>query len=611
MRFLVLFFLFSQFILAQNSKLDSIQNLLLSPISLEDRVDIYHKLSYYYLPQDYDLSVLYADSSYRFSISLGDTFRIADAIDLYAKLKLRRGDSDSARYYYSQYENLFGGFSNSAYIENEAFLLGELGVLFFYKSNFDSALYYFEESIEKNTILNNQNVVARMQSNIGSILYHQEQYDQALQHFKSAQLIFEGAVKDTLALLNVLNNTGLIFHDLEDYPKAISYFERGIHLANQVNSDISLEMLFLNLGSVYFMLDDFEVALNYFEQSLAIKKKNKIPFGINLERIASVYFKTGFFNKSKERYLAAIAEFNKYEDEIHIFNAQLGLADVYEHFNQNEKALYLLEEVLRANEVNENKSNFLSIYKQLMHLSFLIEDIDRASLYSSLFLESSDSINNLTIRNKVYEVEHKHQLNQKQNEFLILQQQSAIDTYYWQKLLFGVLFLFLLILLVLMLIIFRSRVLAKNLLVAELQNTVKNKEILNNTMLLAKQKEAANIFINDLKELKKELTVANLALLEDKILNSIRIEYSWDEYLKLFNSINPGFHKNLKNKGIELSSSEKRLCALVSQGHTINEIANITSLLPASVGKARIRLRKKLQLSSTDDLCEYLNTLKI
>ena len=149
MRFLVLFFLFSQFMLAQNSKLDSIQNLLLSPISLEDRVDIYHKLSYYYLPQDYDLSVLYADSSYRFSISLGDTFRIADAIDLYAKLKLRRGNSDSARYYYSQYENLFGGFSNSAYIENEDFLLGELGVLFFYKSNFDSALYYFAESIEK------------------------------------------------------------------------------------------------------------------------------------------------------------------------------------------------------------------------------------------------------------------------------------------------------------------------------------------------------------------------------------------------------------------------------------------------------------------------------
>ena len=229
MRFIILFlFAFSQFSLAQNHQLDSIQKVLLTSDSPEQKADIYKKLAYYYMPQDYGLALLYADSSFYISQSIGDTIMLADSYSLYATLKLRRGDFDAAQKNYNSYEELFEGFANSKYLANEAFLTGELGVFHYYKSNLDSALIFFNKSIEVNTTLNNENVVARMQSNIGTILYHDEQYDQALVYFRNAQAIFESSVKDSIALLNVFNNIGLIFNDLSDPSKAIDYFNKGI-----------------------------------------------------------------------------------------------------------------------------------------------------------------------------------------------------------------------------------------------------------------------------------------------------------------------------------------------------------------------------------------------
>ena len=610
MRFIILFlFAFSQFSLAQNHQLDSIQKVLLTSDSPEQKADIYKKLAYYYMPQDYGLALLYADSSFYISQSIGDTIMLADSYSLYATLKLRRGDFDAAQKNYNSYEELFEGFANSKYLANEAFLTGELGVFHYYKSNLDSALIFFNKSIEVNTTLNNENVVARMQSNIGTILYHDEQYDQALVYFRNAQAIFESSVKDSIALLNVFNNIGLIFNDLSDPSKAIDYFNKGIDLAEKLNSDINLEMLYLNLGTSLVGQKKYDLALNLFEKSLVIKKKNQIPYGINLERIASLYFMKGLLNESKKFYTSSIAEMNKYQDEIHLLDAQLGLVNVHLELKEYTKAVVVLEEALTKVDTDKRDQKLLSIYKQLMQTYLLVENIEKSKYYSELFLVVNDFVNDITITGKVYEMESSFQLAQKENEVLILQQSNKIERNYWQKLLLGSVGIGLFILAILLIIIFRSSTLSKNFKIIELENKEKNTEILNNTMLLAKQNESAANFLLDLKELKTDFSLTNLSTLQDKIKTSVSIENSWDEYLSSFYLLNPRFIRNLKSLNIELSSSEKRLSALVIQGLTLTEIGNIINIAPSSVGKARIRLRKKLMLKSSDDLGEFLVSL--
>ena len=149
----------------------------------------------------------------------------------------------------------------------------------------------------------------------------------------------------------------------------------------------------------------------------------------------------------------------------------------------------------------------------------------------------------------------------------------------------------------------------KNVKIIELENATKNKEILHNTMLLSKRNQDASNFLNELDELNKDLSSTNLIALQNRIKTSAKIEDSWYEYLTAFTKINPNFNENLNSRNIVLTTSEKRLCALVAQGLTIGEISNVINITPSSVSKARTRLRKKLELDSGDDLKDYLNSI--
>ena len=609
MRILILLVLVSQLLLAQNAKLDSTLSELRATDSPSEKAKIYTKLSYYYMSQDYDLASLYADSAYAVSSTLNDTFHLASSYGLLAQLKMRQGDQDSALYYYSKYSHLFDDFSNQAYLSSEAYLVGELGVVYYYKSMFDSARYYFDLAIDKNLQLGNQNIAARMQSNIGSILYNNADYDQALTYFRDAQLIFESDIPDTLALINVVNNIGLIFSDLHNYDKAIDYFETGINLSKLINSPINTEMLFLNIGTAHFELRDNDKALNYFEESLAIKKRNKIPFGINLNNIAQVYLDNGLLDSAKLYFIDAIKEYNKHGVKFHLIDAQESLATLCMELQEYDNAHKILLEVLQSIDPNDRPHRYLSLYQQLLQVSIHLEDSQSAYRYYNLFTSLNDSIRELSISEKVYEIESKYQLTQKESEIIIFQQKSVIELRKRQIIIFLTSIFILLILIVVLYLSLRAKNLLKNVKIVELENATKNKEILHNTMLLSKRNQDANNFLNELDELNKDLSSINLIALQKRIRTSSKIEDSWYEYLTAFTKINPNFNENLYSRNIVLTTSEKRLCALVAQGLTIGEISNIINIAPSSVSKARTRLRKKLELDSGDDLKDYLNSI--
>jgi|TARA_B110000967_G_C18894389_1_gene569568 tetratricopeptide (TPR) repeat protein len=606
MRFLLLLVIFSSFVSAQNNKLDSLQKVLLTTDSEDEKADIYTKISYYYLGQDFEIAKLYGDTAFSISKAINDTLRLANSYSLFAQFKLREGQQDSALYYYAKYKNLFDNFESVSFKKEEAFLMGEIGVVYYYKSMYDSALYYFNKSINLNKELQNYNLVARMQSNIGSILYHQEKYAQSLTNFRDAQQIFEGSVKDTMSLINVINNTGLIFYDLKDFTKALTYFNKGIRLATKVNSAINKEMLLLNLGSAYFYLGQFEKALDCYKESLEIKKKNNIPFGINLVRLAGVYLELGLLTKAKQYFELAIIECIKSGDKLFLIDAEMGLADVLIILKEYTNAQNLYLSVLEDIKLYQSNKYLFNIYKKLLKVALHLGEVDTATKYIELFISINDSIIEESINEGVYEIEAKYQVKEKENDIIILQQENTIEAR--KKKLILIIGSFILFI-VLFFFRLKAITLTKSIKILELENLHKNKEILYNSMILSKRNEDANNFYQELDKLNMHLTSENLRTLQRQIKTYVQIEDSWQNYMTSFTKFNPQFNSTLSEMGIELTNSEKRLCALVAQGLTINEIANIISIVPASVGKARIRLRKKLQLDTGIDLKQFLENL--
>lgn len=95
-----------------------------------------------------------------------------------------------------------------------------------------------------------------------------------------------------------------------------------------------------------------------------------------------------------------------------------------------------------------------------------------------------------------------------------------------------------------------------------------------------------------------------------KLLEStLSKEEEWPEFKSKFEALNPNFLANLKQKHPGLTKSEIRLLILIRIGFTQKEIADILNIAPDSVKKAKHRVRKKLYLSRSTKLTDYLSNL--
>ena len=70
--------------------------------------------------------------------------------------------------------------------------------------------------------------------------------------------------------------------------------------------------------------------------------------------------------------------------------------------------------------------------------------------------------------------------------------------------------------------------------------------------------------------------------------------------------VNAEFYDNIKSDFPKLTKSELELCALIRLNLSSKDIAAIRSVEPKSIEMARYRLRKKFEMSGTEDLSAFL-----
>ncbi len=92
-----------------------------------------------------------------------------------------------------------------------------------------------------------------------------------------------------------------------------------------------------------------------------------------------------------------------------------------------------------------------------------------------------------------------------------------------------------------------------------------------------------------------------------KIVNKYTIQdNNWKDFDYYFESINKNFYTRLKQNYPEISSNDLKMCALIKLNLSIKEMASILNISPDSVKTARHRLRKKLQLSTEENLTDFI-----
>ena len=133
----------------------------------------------------------------------------------------------------------------------------------------------------------------------------------------------------------------------------------------------------------------------------------------------------------------------------------------------------------------------------------------------------------------------------------------------------------------------------------ELENKSKGRELAASTMSIIKKKQLLATIKDELKLLKDKDTMQDVIKVIDKSLNKTD---DWEFFQEAFNNADKDFLQKVKHAYPDLTPNDLRLCAYLRLNLSSKEIAPLLNISHKSVEIKRYRLRKKMNLDSSDNL---------
>lgn len=175
------------------------------------------------------------------------------------------------------------------------------------KSIFEYALKEF------NLIRKDFEFYTMIQFNKGSIFLSKQDYNRALELFKSIDTSDQKEMK-TIRIDALFHNTGVCYLHLGDYVQSEKYIQRAIQKIRERKDNMALITSYMDLGGVYYEQYQDEKAIAYFEKAYLLSKK----YG-SIELKLSAAHNMAVVEENRKRFDSALAyrkEFENWKDSL-------------------------------------------------------------------------------------------------------------------------------------------------------------------------------------------------------------------------------------------------------------------------------------------------------
>jgi tetratricopeptide (TPR) repeat protein len=439
---------------------------------------------------------------------------------------------------------------------------------------------------------------------LGSYQMAGEYLYEALDHFER--------MKDSMNISTVNILIGIIHYKLNNPHKALEYYRNGLDLATISNNRTNISAAINNIAAIYENLEDYEQALYYFQKALKLNQQSD-----NVLWTANNYLNIGIVNYRQQKYddglthfYRAISLYDSLDSEDGLASAWIYIGKVFFQMQQNDSAYFYASKAMRISKKN-------NLTDELMQTSLFLGEYfktnnvkDSATHYTMLYYQLRDSLNSKEYLLQVSKLEQQYDF-QKQQQTLALQQQRKD----FVKILFiGGLSALLLIIGLLysrLKISARHNKLKKHQLERELE--FKNQENAADVIALMKRNEIISKLLIKLKTVEDSASKQEVKNAIRKISAELRLATEKDilpEFELRFKEVHKDFYDKLISNYPDLWPSELKLCAFLKLNMTTKEISELTGQTPASIEKARYRLRRKLHITGSDtNLVSFLSAL--
>lgn len=484
------------------------------------------------------------------------------------------------------------------------------GELYRYTGNYAKSIELVEKSIGKSIEFKNNEMLANGYLILGKIQLDLSIMDLAYQSAMHSLPLFE-EMKNFRGEREALNLLGCILLTENKAQEAIPYFQKA-HTIDSIHQYTDfLVSDYLNLGLVCVQLSKMDEAKAYYQKAISISKKYKYDFQTisSLLNLTDVYIYMNDYKAALDCSLEALELAKSYEHKKRRIQSTYLVGVLYSEIGDQTKAIEYLTEAEKLS----NTYDFIELAKlsasSLADIYYKKKDYAKAFDYKSLSSLYSDS---LAIRQNI------DNLNRLRYETKYVQEAKERE---WKdkmrNLVFGLIISLLLLSIIFFVFLFnRQKLKAKNteLEKQNLSNKLehKSKEVITKIMFLRKKNEAINTIAQNLLDSKHIFKPENQSVISNVVheLRNACKDESWKEFELRFEEVHTDFFKKLNARFPDLTQNEKRLCAYLRLNISTKDIAALLYLSVAGVESARYRLRKKLNINSTDaDIVQFLEKL--
>ncbi|WPR76313.1 ATP-binding protein [Algoriphagus sp. NG3] len=305
----------------------------------------------------------------------------------------------------------------------------------YYTFDQDTAIQYGKEA----SLLAKKNGLQKLEANSLNILgvsyLIKAEYENALSTHLQALGIRE-SIQDTVGLIETTMNLGNIYYRLQELEKAVHQYEKSLKLAQLIQHERAMSLLYNNLGS-YFLdrwlsykeTADFNKAKEYLENSKSIKEKlnDKRSLTNTLLQLGELHYESG----EKSKGIQFLTEALEIAEEMNNTEGRLSsLATLSDYHRDNNSLPQSLDYAAQAYELaQQTKSHYqISIAASKMaNLSALNREFEKAYEYQRINEASTDSIFNDS-RQKIraeLEIQYESEKKELENQKLVKDQELA------------------------------------------------------------------------------------------------------------------------------------------------------------------------------------------
>ena len=473
------------------------------------------------------------------------------------------------------------------------------------------------------------NVEILASNNIGNLYYYLNEPDSALHYYFEALDLAEQ--KEDLEIQNTLNNNiGIIYASTNHPLEAKTVMEKALAISIILNDSSKMATNLINLSSQEVLLGNTKMAEELLKRAKNLLAKINSTQGLFAiyVNLGNIQFADSNYNEALNYYLSANNEIGNLHVKDQI-NIDINIGRAYLFLKNYEEALKYLHRSLNQSIESKNIQSTSEALTWIAETKNTMGDFSGANQSYVQLLEIKDSIILLEKNDWIEQNKAKHQFELKQQEFQLFTENSRKRTILIRTLLVG-----LLIIILLLAYILRTRIIlskqkeklhkeetqrnTQKLQLAtsknkELEQTIEtiNYELVSKTLLIDNKNQILQSVGTVVKNAERAETSSvnqQVSQLKQHLLRDHNVEQNWEDFKMYFERVNTDFFKKIHQTYPKLTSNDLRLMAFLLLELNSKEIAQILNISPDSVRKRKQRLREKLQLNKSENLLNHLYT---